>query len=117
MGNKKNKVYHKKRKEVGKRKRFSLQSSPEKDKENLTTTPNAGLDTSKCSSASSKKLADITPRKQRRKLTGYRIVDIELLSDVFKLLSCPLCFCQTLSLSECFAKKKGIAYALEITLQ
>ena len=41
-------------------------------------------------------------------------MDIELLSNVFHLFTCPSFHCQTISLTEKCTKKKGVAYAFAI---
>jgi len=61
------------------------------------------------SSASLRKLVNITPSKQRNNIPGNRIIDMSLLSDVFNLLSCPECHGKSLLLTESIAKKKGSA--------
>ena len=47
--------------------------------------------------------------KQTQPITGYRIIDIELLSFVFSLLHCPKCSGNTVELHGKFSKKKGFA--------
>ena len=65
-------------------------------------------------SISSKKIEDINVPNDKKHITGYRIVDMDILVNVFKLLQCPLCNHQNINLSECHAKKKGLASLLYI---
>lgn len=55
-----------------------------------------------------------TPKQADPRITGYRIVDVELLSDVIEILCCPTCKMSTLRLHENFSKKKGLASILAL---
>ena len=45
-------------------------------------------------------------------ITGYRLVDMEILLFVFSALGCPECCKCELNLGETFLKKKGLACCL-----
>ena len=63
------------------------------------------------STASDKKVQTIlasTPTCSEA-ITGYRLIDIELISSVFSTLLCPSCGKMKLKLSELTSKKKGLA--------
>ena len=60
-------------------------------------------------SISSKKIEHINVPNDKKHITGYRIVDMGILVNVFKSLQCPLCNHQNINLSECHAEKKGLA--------
>ena len=70
------------------------------------------------STASEKKIQNIavtsTPDNKER-ITGYRLVDMEILSFVFSALGCPECCKCELNLGETFLKKKGLASCLLLT--
>ena len=55
-----------------------------------------------------------TPRKTDKVITGYRLVDMEILSTMVSMLCCPLCQSHTLNLHECFDRKMGFASLLTI---
>lgn len=70
-------------------------------------------------SVSKRKIVDIltddTPNKNDQRMTGYRLMDVEILSsDVIEILSCPECKRSGLTLHENFAAKKGFASNLEL---
>ena len=69
-------------------------------------------------SASSSKLERIdtnTPKQSDINITGYRFIDVEILTDVFALLCCPECKTNSsLKLHENFMMKKGLASMLEL---
>ena len=85
--------------------------TPEPAPSNEQHTPtSAGTPTNTpISSASLRKLVNITPSKQRNNIPGNRIIDMSLLGDIFNLLSCPECHGKSLLLTESIAKKKGSA--------
>ena len=67
--------------------------------------------------ASSSKIQHIstnTPKQSDPKITGYRFVDVEILSDMITFLCCPNCKSSGLMLHENFSKKKGFASLLLI---
>ena len=69
------------------------------------------------STVSSSKVQTIqtdTPKQTDSKITGYRIIDVELLSDVIEMLCCPACKMSNLRLHESFSKKKGLASFLTL---
>lgn len=73
-------------------------------------------DLSTLSSASSQKVQTfeaVTPT-QSSKITGYRIVDTEILSDVIEMLLCPTCEEFTLSLCDNVLQKQGFSSSLMI---
>jgi len=78
------------------------------DAEELIQTPASTSTTKKVDVIDS-----ITPRKLSH-ITGYRMMDMELLSEVFGTLCCPSCFFDSLTLVENHAKKQGICSALSI---
>ena len=55
-----------------------------------------------------------TPKKTDKVITGYRFVDMEILSTMVSMLCCPLCQSHTLRLHECFVRKMGFASLLTI---
>ena len=48
-----------------------------------------------------------TPKQNDTYITGYRFVDVEILTDLIKMLCCPECNENRLLLHENFHKKKG----------
>ena len=76
--------------------------------ESTTNLPNV-------STASEKKIQNIqvtsTPYNKER-ITGYRLVDMEILLLVFSALRCPECCKCELNLGETFLKKKALASCL-----
>ena len=70
--------------------------------------------------ASSSKIEAIktdTSRKTDEFITGYRFVDMEILSSIVSMLCCPICQSFTLKLHETFDQKKGCASLLNINCQ
>ena len=55
-----------------------------------------------------------TAKQSDRKITGYRFVDVEILSDIITLLCCPNCERSGLTLHENFSKMKGFSTLLLI---
>ena len=54
-------------------------------------------------------IATDTPRQSDPEITGYRLIDVEILSQALKALCCPECQCeQHVTLRERFAEKKGV---------
>ena len=49
---------------------------------------------------------------KEKKLSGYRIIDMKILSNVFSMLLCPICQCETLVLHEDSSKKHGLCSSL-----
>ena len=68
--------------------------------------------------ASEKKIENIqvasTPANKEQ-ITGYRLVDMEILSFIFNELGCPECCKCELYFGETFFKKKGLASCLLLT--
>jgi len=67
--------------------------------------------------ASESKLVEIqtvTPSKKGLPVTGNRIMDMEILSNVFASLNCPNCSAGELKLRESYNNKKGLASLLQI---
>ena len=58
----------------------------------------------------------VTPKKYRS-ITGYRIIDMEILSQLIATLICPICFEHTLILSKDPAKKKRIMHCVDSKMQ
>eukprot|EP00111_Clytia_hemisphaerica_P007363 TCONS_00021402-protein len=56
-------------------------------------------------------IATDTPRQSDPDITGYRLIDVEILSQTLKALSCPECKCEHFMLHERFAEK-GVSSAL-----
>ena len=49
------------------------------------------------------------------KVTGYRMIDTEILNYIFQLLACPECFLtDTIELTDLLQKKKGLASCLSL---
>ena len=66
------------------------------------------------SSVSERKIESIetsTPSSSSR-ITGNRVIDMEILSSVISMLLCPSCKLGSMKLSEVYAKKKGLASCL-----
>ena len=71
------------------------------------------------STASEKNLIDMSPSKvsaptQKSDITGYRLVDMEILSTILSTLSCPFCKQATIKLSENTSRKMGLASSLKV---
>ena len=66
---------------------------------NMTTTSMIDLTKSSVSSQKVSVFAASTP-KEKDKISGNRIIDTSILSDVFKLVLCPRCSISTISLSD-----------------
>ena len=67
---------------------------------------------------SREKIVDIeasTPKNSQEKISGYRIVDTEILATVFNNTLCPECVNPTLNLGEHKSRKQGMASMLFIT--
>ena len=96
--------YHKKRHGFCKKKETSTNDDSQ---ENVEI---GDIDSSSADiSISSKKIEHINVPNDKKHITGYRIVNMDILVNVFKLLQCPLCNHQKIKLSECHAKNKGLA--------
>ena len=68
--------------------------------------------------ASEKKLLHIktvTSSKSQLPVTGNRIMDMDILSNVFASLNCPTCSTSNLKLFESYKDKKGLTSPLKIT--
>jgi len=50
-----------------------------------------------------------TPKQNDPKITGYRIVDMELLGDAIEMLCCPSCKQNDIHFHENFLQKKGFS--------
>ena len=66
------------------------------------------------SSVSSSKVENISDSIINNPISGYRLIDMELLSSMFSGLLCPECYACTLTLSDVPSKKKGLASLLTI---
>ena len=76
---------------------------------------NESTNLSNISTASEKKIQNIevtSTSDNKERITGYRLVDMEILSFVFSALGCPECCKCELNLGETFLKKKGLASCL-----
>ena len=69
-----------------------------------------------CSSATSSKIEtfEASTPKEKNGISGYRIVDTEILSNVFSVLLCPICTSNELFLGERATKKQGVASCLYV---
>ena len=56
---------------------------------------------------SKRKIETLTPQPSKH-ITGYRIIDLEVLAEVFDSMSCPECVTTTLSLNEMESDQKGL---------
>ena len=65
--------------------------------------------TPKSSSAVKVKSIDLGSPIKYDKITGYRIIDMELLSGIFEAVLCPTCKNNWLRLLEKHGKKQGLA--------
>ena len=68
----------------------------------------------KSSSAKKLKLIELGSPAKDEKLTGYRLIDLEILSDIFQQLLCPFCKDGYLKLIEKCNLIKGLASYLEL---
>jgi len=66
------------------------------------------------SSSKVKEVVTDTPKETDHSITGYRIIDMEILSKVFAELRCPRCNADGLKLHEIFSKKAGFASCLVV---
>ena len=74
--------------------------------DNLQTTP---VKPNNVSYSNVLPIATDTPRQSDPEITGYRLIDVEILSQALKALCCPECQCeQHVTLRERFAEKKGV---------
>ena len=74
------------------------------------TTPTAAATESE--TVSQKKIKNIDSsslRSQEEPVTGYRLINLEILNTVFNALACPKCHQQKLILKDNVAKKRGLA--------
>ena len=55
-----------------------------------------------------------TPSKRDKQICGYRLMDVEILSNVFADMLCPGCSQMSLKLSEVFSKKNRLASTLAL---
>ena len=69
---------------------------------------NSNIQNGESSSVSSRKVQEIRSLTKEN-ISGYRIVDMELLSNVFEELCCPKCSQPKLLFSENNCKKKGFS--------
>ena len=79
-------------------------------------TPPQGTNSSASKTVSENKVEPIisaTP-KSTDPITGYRLINVEILNSVFNAMKCPECDNVTLSLSEKLSKKKGCASYLSV---
>ena len=87
------------------------------DSESLNVN-NESTNLSNTCTASEKKIENIqvtsTPTNKEQ-ITGYRLVDMEILSFIFSELGCPECCKCELNLRETFLKKMGLASCLLLT--
>ena len=81
-------------------------------------TDNATVDESgESSSVSYRKIQDLissTPKESDNKICGYRIIDVDILSDIINNVCCQNCKMPGLRLLERFSKKKGLSSFLYI---
>ena len=64
--------------------------------------------------ASVQKVVDI-PEENLLSLSGFRLIDMDLLNGVFNLLACPECYgIKTLTLKDIYEKKRGLSCFLQI---
>ena len=79
----------------------------------LVVEPLPEVDFEAITTASTSKIIDIDPVQTELNpdlLTGYRLVDVEMLYDVFNSLACPVCYgVETLKLHNIDGRKKGLA--------
>lgn len=83
----------------------------------LATPPRPIIHTPRNETVSQKKVKDIasTTPKTTEPVTGYRLVNLEILNTVIATLRCPDCCEQNLELKDNTARKKGLASFLYIT--
>lgn len=66
---------------------------------------------------SQRKLKNIltnTPKQSDFEITGYRFMDVEILSDLIKTLCCPICWKEGMRLHEKLCEKQGFASLLYV---
>lgn len=88
-------------------------TDPLQEKENTPST-NESSNPPTVSSSKIEKIATDTPKETDHTVTGYRFVDMEILSKVFAELRCPQCNSDCLKLREIFSKKAGFASCLVV---
>ena len=94
--------------------RFTKINDPIQQVEN---TPPSTPPTVSSSTVSSSKIQNIvtdTPKETEHSITGYRIVDKEILTKVIAELRCPGCNADGLKLLGIFSKKAGLASCLVV---
>ena len=55
-----------------------------------------------------------SPSSMKSIITGYRIMDMEILADIFSEIACPYCHVKNLILREVFVKRQGSSSLLEL---
>lgn len=121
------KTFKKRRGFCGKKKEKKIEESVDVNTVNTSVNSDVNMESSSVSvnndsvnisdvpTASERKIINIdipvesTPTSSGKKVTGYRLFDMEILSFVLGTLSCPSCKANKLQLSEILSKKKGLA--------
>ena len=61
---------------------------------------------------SESKVEQIVNSEENNKPTGYRFVDMDIMTNLFSVIACPKCYCSILTLIE--NKKQGLAFQLQL---
>ena len=102
------------------RKGFCVRKSPQNQPLETTTTTNIAeepVTPTLNTSASSQKIQPIdTPKSSQlsNNINGYRLVDMEILADLFKLMMCPSCQQCNITLAAAPLKKQGLSTLLTL---
>ena len=88
----------------------SINSAPE-----LVEDGTAAVYCEATTTASSSKILDIGSESHPDILSGYRLMDVNILDGIFNCLTCPECYeVETLHLNDANAKKKGLARLMDL---
>ena len=70
---------------------------------------------SKTTTTPHKKVKNVRKLSTKRKLDGYRLVDMDIFSNIINCLACPKCFDNNMVVEENYEKKKGLASFIQIS--
>jgi len=90
------------------------QESQAKEVENSSQGESSPVNTQTVSSSKVKDIPTDAPKRTDPNVTGYRFVDVEILTEIVAMLCCPECKKYNLHLHENFTEKKGFASLLFI---
>ena len=111
-------VYRKRRRFYGNRytlKKKETNSEQEKvQSQNEVTSSSTDIESPGVSFTKVQNFEASTPSRESTILDGYRILDVEILSELIQLLCCPECKTPRLTIHEVFSKKFGLASLLNV---